>query len=1267
MNDTPQNSQFGETLPPDPLETLRPDPTKIPGARGDRAQSELTLSNWAVSVRHEGTAPVEGESELDLGGDAPEGRPEYELRRVIGRGGFGEVYEAVQLSLKRIVALKRLRVDRLGSQTEAPASWTANVRMFREEAFISAQLDHPNILPVHDLGRDDSGLPVMAMKLVRGKPWDDLIRTDFDAMPVEEFLARHIPILIDVAHAVAFAHSRGIIHRDLKPAQVMVGAFGEVLLMDWGLALNFDSERLKELSSGDVISELPTTASASNPAGTPAYMAPEQTEMTSGNVGPWTDIYLLGGMLYVLLTGRAPRIGASSLNAMRQAQDGEYTPVGEGAPMGRHLPEGLAALCTKALNPSRFERVPSAEEFVAGLQDHLSGALQRSESMAIARAMAGRLERAKGDYHELNECITGLTRSLALWPRNPEAAALRESAFEDYARGAITHGDLALAQMQAGQLDDARRRDGLLGEISRAQEAIQHREKTRRFAFVAVGALLVVIAVGSTVFAVRLRDRTEAAEAAKAAAEVSEAQAVTARKSAEDSSASANRARTDAEGLISFMLGDLRDKLEPVGRIEILDSASGKVIEYFESLPAGSRTADSLLRQAQAYSQNSTVSFRKGEMDQAKDFAAKALATGLRLEKEYPNTKEVGLALVDANYYVGMAALGRGDISSALVSFQEAYNRSTPLLASGSRDSAIVLARAQALDGLSTVSQATRDYLASTKWKMEEIELREEYAKSNPDSRLASQELSGAILGMVVALDGLGRTEEALDFARRALVIDEKNYNAPPESTDLQERFAFSLFFIARLEARRGNPKAAVEPGRRALKLRRERYAHDPKDTVRCLELVLTLGMVSGFEEALGNKDEAMALGIERGELLKGLITLDPDNDQFQRQYYEWHVMTGDAMSLRKRSDEALQYFSDAAEIARSQFKKTNAAYWRDTQATGLVRKARLLGSLNRCEEAAALGLQVIADAEAISEANPTDKGAIDGRGFAYNQVGTVLLGCGRTAEALALATKYIAICDQLVASEPQNGTYRRNQAFAYVAVSEALMIQGDARTASENLEKGVASMRTLLDAEPNSIRYKTDTATFVARLGAAHMTLKDLESAKRSFGVAHDLWAEVLAANPVNDEARSAVASTLLNLAKIDFEEGNLQLADAGTSEAIGLLKPEGRDLTRLVPGRLAFAGAALLEGRCHEAKGDSEAAKAAWEAGLVYLNVSASGTDRASIAGLSISLLLRLNRTAEVAPKLALLREVGALGSAVPEVAEAVELARSKGLLTE
>jgi serine/threonine protein kinase len=214
--------QDAEGLTDDPGASIFPESKVIGTAASDRVRESDTLSVWKTNS---------GAGEINM----PKNAAAFRLIRRIGRGGMGEVWEAVQVSLNRAVAVKRVVTHGKASDSTA-----ARTRDFMMEALVSARLEHPNIVPVHDLGRDEAGAPLLAMKLVKGASWETRIREEFETLPPEQFLSRHIPTLIAVAQAVAFAHTRGVVHRDIKPSQVMLGDYGEVLLMDWGLAVVLD-------------------------------------------------------------------------------------------------------------------------------------------------------------------------------------------------------------------------------------------------------------------------------------------------------------------------------------------------------------------------------------------------------------------------------------------------------------------------------------------------------------------------------------------------------------------------------------------------------------------------------------------------------------------------------------------------------------------------------------------------------------------------------------------------------------------------------------------------------------------------------------------------------------------------------------------------------------------------------------------------------------------------------------------------------------------
>ena len=246
----------------------------------------------------------------------------YEIVDRIGQGGMGTVYRAHDRELRRDVALKVIRLP------EASADIAA--RMVRE-AHTLAQLEHPGIVPIHDVGTLADGRTFYAMKLVRGAP--------LDALPPVA-LAERFRIVGRLCEAVAFAHAHGVIHRDLKPQNVMVGPFGEVLVMDWGVAK----------LTGDALASLGTDGGGGGPheaspttghgvvLGTPGYMAPEQEAGDPAFVDARADVYAIGGILRDLCTVRL------------RSPDGEER--------SRELPRPLRAIIAKAMALDRGERYP---------------------------------------------------------------------------------------------------------------------------------------------------------------------------------------------------------------------------------------------------------------------------------------------------------------------------------------------------------------------------------------------------------------------------------------------------------------------------------------------------------------------------------------------------------------------------------------------------------------------------------------------------------------------------------------------------------------------------------------------------------------------------------------------------------------------------------------------------------------------------------------------------------------------------------------------
>ena len=429
-NDTPDTSDdpLQEALAPEFLRTM---PAAEP--------AEISMATFS----HEDAPSLD---KAKPGGSKEQVHPPrgFDILEEIGRGGMGIIYRANQRPLVRQVALKTLK---------SPADEDKYVQ-FLSEALISGCLDHPNIVPIYALEENDEGWVVLAMKLIDGISWVQLLHPD----PENRDRARtystedHLEILLNVCNAVAFAHSREIIHRDLKLENVMIGEFGEVLLTDWGLAVSF-----RENPEG--IHRVRHRSRANSPAGTPAYMAPEMASGDGNRMGPWTDVYLLGAILYEILTGSAPHKGTTLSAFLEAAKTSHVTFPEEG-----EVPELLQTICLKAMEPEPTDRYQSVEEFSRDLRAYLGN----RQSMTISEHAGRRLEETEQQLRELPdraskdtdafyraffEIIAAYDQALLLWNDNQEARRSRDRARMQYAQLAFEQGDFRLARSQLQDLD----------------------------------------------------------------------------------------------------------------------------------------------------------------------------------------------------------------------------------------------------------------------------------------------------------------------------------------------------------------------------------------------------------------------------------------------------------------------------------------------------------------------------------------------------------------------------------------------------------------------------------------------------------------------------------------------------------------------------------------------------------------------------------------------------------------------------------------------
>ena len=305
--------------------------------------------------------PTGGDHDLDpeeIRAEAIPTPPHLRVYGEIGRGGMGHVHAATDRNLLRHVARKRLDKALAGEQFYRDG--------FIAEAQITGQLEHPNIAPVHELAVGEDGLPYFTMKLVQGEGFNRWLADPTRPPGTSERLEEALEIFIKVCDAVAYAHHRGVIHRDLKPENILVARFGQVYLMDWGLA--------KLTRSRPASGEL-AQMEAPGAVGTPEYMAPEQARGNPADMDERSDVFGLGAVLYEIVSGKRPYGDLRNPElVLERARAGAVVPIDD-ATLGIGVPKRIRNIVTRALAPDPNGRYQTVAELQRDVQEFLRGGL----------------------------------------------------------------------------------------------------------------------------------------------------------------------------------------------------------------------------------------------------------------------------------------------------------------------------------------------------------------------------------------------------------------------------------------------------------------------------------------------------------------------------------------------------------------------------------------------------------------------------------------------------------------------------------------------------------------------------------------------------------------------------------------------------------------------------------------------------------------------------------------------------------------------------
>jgi WD40 repeat protein/serine/threonine protein kinase len=481
-------------------------PRRLKSVFPSAAPPKIDTGSPALSPRPEPTLRLIGERREDSIEDkvplhdrrlgmiqrSPAKDNDYLLVDRIGQGGRGVVFRALQTSIDRNVAVKMIKPEHSENRGARDA--------FLREALITGSLDHPNIAAIHDLGRASDGSLFYAMKEVRGEPWHRSIKAKSED--------ENLDILMKVCDAAAYAHSKGVTHRDLKPENVMLGSFGEVFLMDWGLASH------KFMRRGMEITEEPDGGASTEVEGTPAYMPPEMLAMPFDELRPCSDIYMLGGILYRIVTGLHPH-AKDAPNFIELVKNNVIQPADKKGE--------LVDIALKALSTNPEDRHASVKEFQRDIANYRSHA-ESLRLLAMAQKFQEKAHSSK-NYNDCAQALSAFREALKLWPECAEAEDGVEASGRFYSGIAFEKGDFDLALSLLDPQNPFH--EPIAAKISRAKD-----ERDRRAARVRVlhavvvsltAAALVILAAAAVIISGERRKALEAKDRAVLAGQKAEA------------------------------------------------------------------------------------------------------------------------------------------------------------------------------------------------------------------------------------------------------------------------------------------------------------------------------------------------------------------------------------------------------------------------------------------------------------------------------------------------------------------------------------------------------------------------------------------------------------------------------------------------------------------------------------------------------------------------------------------------------------------------
>jgi serine/threonine protein kinase/predicted negative regulator of RcsB-dependent stress response len=931
----------------------------------------------------------------------------YVIGREIARGGMGRIMMARDRRIGRDVAIKELLV----------ASGDMRAR-FEREARITAKLQHPAIVNLLEAGTWPGGEPFYVMKLVTGESLDKAIAS----RPTLAERLGLLPNVIAAVDALAYAHRHRVIHRDLKPANVLVGEFGETVVIDWGLAKDLADQSGRDDVPAGPYRTAPSSSVetvAGEVMGTPAYMPPEQARGEA--VGEAADVYSLGAMLYHVLGGSPPYTG-KSVHAVLDAVLGEPPPPLDSRTPG--MPPELVTIVTKAMARDAADRYASAKELADDLK-----------------------------------------------------------------------------KFQMGQLVGAHRYS--------SWQLVRRWVRRHRTPVVISFIALVVLGVSGVLSLRRIFEEQARTEAQRRSAVAS---------------------RTDAEGLTTFMLGDLPAKLEPLGRLDILGDVAAKASAYYDQRVDGLSDPE-LARRAQARRNLGAVLVAQGKSDAALVQLRSSLAIAEALVARDPQNHDVWRDVAASHHAIGNLLLDRGELDGALAEFRAGLATTEALPRTASADGNLREQNIATLRGrIGQVLSARGDTPgALVEYRSAQAILIAQVAKDPAVAELLAQSHND----VGEALVAQGEVDGALAEFRAGAAIAEREAVKDSKNTKWKARLVIAHTRVGKILAQQGAVADAVAEYRAGLAIATSLVTRDPTNVDWKFQL-------NGCHRRIGKAllqqgDATAALAEYRAGLAisDAMTALDVDNADWQSAVANDHDAIGNVLLRQGNMAGALAEYRAAEDITKRLAEKdpSDQRPKKDLMAchnkVGAVAYEQRNTELAISEFTAALEI-----ANVLAAADSTNADRQRELGAGHSNLGSALILKGDLAGALVELRAFHAIAEKLAANDPTDADRQWDLAMSHGSMGDLLLKQGKPGDALVSYRAGHSIFEALAAKDATNVDRKLGLAGSHHTIGDALVAQGDRAGAQAAYRSGLAIAKDLLASDPTHAGARDMAATLTKKLA---------------------------------------------------------------------------------------------------------------------------------------